>query len=610
IGPEGAIYVADMYREIVEHPKSLPPQIKDKLDLTSGRDRGRIYRLTPSQFTYQAPPSLADASLEALVMELEHPNMQRRLTASRLLYQHQDQAAAKLLRARLRQSPPAVGVISMLYSLDSLGALEDSDLLAALDHAHPQVRRHAIRLAEQRLNDSPQLLDQVCRRADDDSLPVRFQLALSLAYCDSPQVAGALAELILHTPNRDVTAASLIAAHSCAGPVLAAVVNNHDFRRSGAGQRVVSQLVRQVRMQQLPADVELLAGLVGQAPDQNLSSAAVTTALALGPLDASRPGGETNRNLRRLARLQEQTLAQVEDTAEHVLADAGAKAVDKQQAIGVLSLGNLDNIQQVLIDQLTREGDPSLAKALAASLGQRDSPVVAEVLLRAWPDMPEPARDQAAGVLSSRADWAQELLAACESEAIRYADLPPACSITLCNFPNKKVSDRAKNLRGQNDPVERQQAFRSYLDVLNLKGAAERGEPLFVKHCANCHQVLNHGYAIGPNLTSMVSRGNEAMLYNILVPNAEIAPQFSCVTIVTNEGRIHTGLVAAETGSSVTLKGAEGEVTTLLKVDIDEMFDSGASLMPEGLEKAIDKQAMADLLAYLNQSAQATGGSK
>ena len=62
-----------------------------------------------------------------------------------------------------------------------------------------------------------------------------------------------------------------------------------------------------------------------------------------------------------------------------------------------------------------------------------------------------------------------------------------------------------------------------------------------------------------------------------------------------------TGMVAAETASSVTLRRAESATDTVLRVDIEELKSTGLSIMPEGLEKSIDVQAMADIISYLLQ---------
>ncbi len=63
--PDGSLHVIDVCREVIEHPKSLPPEIKQHLDLTSGRDRGRIYRVVPTDFQgNRKTAKLSESSVE------------------------------------------------------------------------------------------------------------------------------------------------------------------------------------------------------------------------------------------------------------------------------------------------------------------------------------------------------------------------------------------------------------------------------------------------------------------------------------------------------------------------------------------------------------------
>ena len=117
--------------------------------------------------------------------------------------------------------------------------------------------------------------------------------------------------------------------------------------------------------------------------------------------------------------------------------------------------------------------------------------------------------------------------------------------------------------------------------------------------CAACHRVEGVGHDIGSSLAAMKNRGPEAILVNMLDPNREVNPQFVNYTLVTSDGRILTGMIDAETATSVTLKRAEGATDTVLRVNIDELAATGKSLMPEGLEQQLDRQAVADLIAYL-----------
>jgi putative heme-binding domain-containing protein len=101
----------------------------------------------------------------------------------------------------------------------------------------------------------------------------------------------------------------------------------------------------------------------------------------------------------------------------------------------------------------------------------------------------------------------------------------------------------------------------------------------------------------------MISRGAESVLFNILAPSSEVDPQYLEYTIVTADGQVLTGVIAGQTATAVTLRSAENKLTTVLRVDIEDMQNFGKSLMPEGFEKLIDKPAMADLLTFLQQAA-------
>jgi putative heme-binding domain-containing protein len=101
----------------------------------------------------------------------------------------------------------------------------------------------------------------------------------------------------------------------------------------------------------------------------------------------------------------------------------------------------------------------------------------------------------------------------------------------------------------------------------------------------------------------MVSRGTEAILFNVLVPNGEVDPRFLEYVLVTTDGEVITGIIASESSTSVTLRTADNKTTSVLRADIEELRNTGKSLMPEGFEKTIDKAAMADLLAFLKESA-------
>ncbi len=135
--PDGTLHVLDMYRETIEHPWSIADDLKARLDLESGRDRGRIYRLSPPGFKAPRPPSLAQATTAELVAHLANPNSWWRETAQRLLCQRQDRSATAPLRALLHEGHEPLGRLHAPWTLSGLGALDEADLLRAIHDERP-----------------------------------------------------------------------------------------------------------------------------------------------------------------------------------------------------------------------------------------------------------------------------------------------------------------------------------------------------------------------------------------------------------------------------------------------------------------------------------------
>ena len=178
-------------------------------------------------------------------------------------------------------------------------------------------------------------------------------------------------------------------------------------------------------------------------------------------------------------------------------------------------------------------------------------------------------------------------------------DLEPTRMKLLASHRNESIRQRAAGLIEATQSSDRHSVLADYRESLEMQGDATRGRAVFKKVCATCHQVEGFGHALAPNLAAMQNRGPETILSNVLVPNREVNPQYLNYALITTDGRALTGMIAAETATSVTLKRADNATDTVLRIDIEELRSTGVSLMPEGMEKQIDKQAMADLIAYL-----------
>ena len=255
VGPDGALYIADMYREVIEHPWSLPHGIKQHIDLDSGNDRGRIYRIVLENFVQPKLPGLGQATLKELVATLDHPNGWHRSTATRLLYERHDQVAVEPVRRLAKHGKTAPGRMSANYSLAALGALKSSDLVLALADESPVVRAHAIRLAEGFLPelqpgaagqatvfDSP-LAASLRRLTNDPDAQVRYQLGWTLGGLRIPGKAVAVAALLRHgAGDRWQQAAALNAAVTNHAKIVEALKSDETFAMSNTGSEIVKQL--------------------------------------------------------------------------------------------------------------------------------------------------------------------------------------------------------------------------------------------------------------------------------------------------------------------------------------------------------------------------------
>jgi len=119
-----------------------------------------------------------------------------------------------------------------------------------------------------------------------------------------------------------------------------------------------------------------------------------------------------------------------------------------------------------------------------------------------------------------------------------------------------------------------------------------------VKRCSVCHRLEEVGHAVGPDLASYAVKPPQALLIAVLDPNQAIDNRYVSYSAATNDGRIFSGILANESGGSITLAMQEGKEAVILRSDLDELQATGKSLMPEGLERDLTEQDMADLIAY------------
>src|SRR5229473_3595114 len=196
VGPDGALYVMDFYRLMIEHPEWMSTEAQNSKDLTKGIDRGRIYRIVPDGSPAPKPIKLGSASNSELARELANPVIWWRRTAQRLLVDRKAVDVAPELTRMVHESPSAVGRLHALWTLEGLGELKAAEIDTALRDPEPGVRENAIVLAEPRLANSPALIQKLIGMGKDPDARVRFQLLCTLGTLNSPVVRATRDELL------------------------------------------------------------------------------------------------------------------------------------------------------------------------------------------------------------------------------------------------------------------------------------------------------------------------------------------------------------------------------------------------------------------------------
>lgn len=653
--PDGCLHVCDMYREVIEHPWSIPDDIHTAVDLLRGRDRGRIWRLAPksgplsplsgapqakqspntspdtqspnnSKEPSTSPPQtaqrtvrttlLSHASTADLVTLLDHPNAWHRETAQRLLFERQDKAAVEPLRALVQSVGKSLTKIEATWALEGMSRLTDDDLLRhALDDENPYLREAGVVLFAPRLKKEGGIWGGVSDRLSDTSSRVRFAACLAIG-------GSAFTNLWHHMGD--------VAMQSKDDPWLRTAAQSFP---SGLVAFSVEELMERPVLETpgLIAYVYDCGVMLGSDPDRDTAvwdfflsalsrkypnKAAVAEAGLLGlckglarhgksPLDAST--SEKNKYW----------LHTMANQAARDAADSSFPTEVRERKIALLAVeDDWKKLQPVARHLLDFRQEDRVQLATVQMLGQRRDAEVADMLIEVWPRLSPPIRETVVTILLSRTDRIAKLLDAIEAKKITPAQLSVAAKATLGRQKNPALAKRIATLIGDGSSSNRKKVVERYAVAMGLRSEGvvgpgksggdaastadpTRGSKVYETACMVCHKFADKGNDVGPHLGTIKAWTAEQLVTNILDPNREVSPNFALYLVETKDGRTLSGLITSETAGNLTLKRADGGTDTVLRSEIKSLTSPGISLMPEGLEAAITPQQMADLIAYL-----------
>lgn len=594
-GPDGALWIADMYRYVIEHPEWIPVEWQKKLDLRAGADKGRIYRVYPVDMKPRAIPRLDRLDTAGLVAALDSPSGWQRDLAQMMLLWRNDKAAVPLLEKLAAEGKRPLARLHALCTLDGLGALTAEALRRGLADLHPGVRRHAVRLCEGPAGLRPPLADLV-KLVEDADPHVRMQLAYTLGQWDDAEAGRGLGKLAVGAGEDRYLVAAVMSSVNQAklGPMLLAVLESG--KKTAPSEQVIQQLLR---LASAYGDANALGTLIDTLarPEDGKFAAWQVRTLAAVLDSVSERGGQTD------PRWQEYLgrLAKLFAAARALAADAKAPLADRAAAVRVLGRGPDHRAEdaKMLTGFLTPQAPTELQAAAVSALGRLADANVPELLLQGWRGYGPALRGQVLDELLRREAWVSAVLDAIERKDILAVDIDAGRRLRLFQQKNTALRERAAKLFAGTVNPDREKVVQSYRPVLNLKGDAKRGTQVFAKHCATCHRFQGVGEEVGPDLASLGDKSPEALLVAILDPNRAVEARYIAYIAVTKSGVNYTGLLANETGNSITLVSQDGKRHTILRSDLEVLSSTDKSAMPEGLEKDLKPQDIADVIAHL-----------
>ncbi len=627
-GPDGCLYVLDWYdRYHCYQDANRDPKGIDRL-------RGRLYRIRYKD-TPRAPKfDLARESDEQLIKRLHSPNNFYRDLAQRLLCErNHPETRAALEKLVLSEQAPRKARLHALWSLVGTGSLTPSFHEKLLAHRDATFRAWGVRAAGNFGKVEPSLRDRVVSLAKDPSADVQLQVAIAARKLQGVDAIPLLVE-VLSRCGQDVLIPHIVwqNLHPLLETQSAAfikLVEKADLQKAQPLAALLPRAIERIlaaRKLDAPALAGLLA-LLSEGRNANPVACGQCLALLATKVQTGELSGDSLMSLQgRIAPLvarmmkndRDQTLA-LEATA--LAASWRDPAALERMRTGLADPRSTEEIRAKALAALIAANDAGLLPAVrklfkdrqATSarfrgevlglLGKWDHPQVATVILDEYPSLESELQPRAIELLTQRRAWSDKLLQAIASKKIPATALNVNQVRKMLASKDPALAARVREVWGtfrEDRNPEREKIVNEMRAFLRkTPGNARAGMLVFKNVCAQCHKIHGEGQEVGPDITSNGRADFEQLLSNVFDPSLVIGAGYIATTVNTRKGQVITGLVVENSPQRIVLKIQGGKLETIARGDVEEVFVSKVSLMPEGLEKQIKPQELADLFAFL-----------
>ncbi len=648
LGPDGALYIVDMYRAVIEHPEYMPTELKTRSDLSHGSERGRIWRVVgrtpigePDQikpimtFPWTTIPFPTDPQVIAQLVE--YPNAWHRDTAQRLLVERHAVEAEECLRDILAKEPSDLGAIVALRTLHGLGLLKAQDIndiiqrevlnlpdLSKFKHSGlivhgqaPQLTHEAVKLAEQFVANDTDLASSLIKLGKrEESSNLVSKLHLSLGQLGDRYRQERTLLTIEHLQGGYAYDVPSIALGE--GPFLTEIVNAilDDQIRTRDDNRPIKKTRRRddgptMRQSRLLIDepsIEwsnlLVATIRGASPEElpmlfgRVVKLNNVSDILLVAQTLNTRGGTVNS----LVDTSPEMRVDWNEFLERLIETCSSNTVPDERLarmIPCLKFSLPDKTAPVLRQILASESTTEVYKAVLETASALPDPDAGELLLHQFSQRSPVLRSTIISGLLATEPRITKLLDLVESNQISFLEIGQTRLASLQQVKNPEIQSRLQKLIAANAPADRSKVLEEYQAALTHEHDPLRGRELFAKNCAQCHKIGDLGVDVAPNISDSRVKTHAQLLVDILDPNRAIDNNYFSYTLVDTAGTVSTGIISSETSSSVTMKQPEGKTITVLRSEIEQLKPNGVSLMPVGFEKQLSVAQLADVISFI-----------
>ena len=544
-GPDGALYVVDFYRQWVEHPHWVAPELRNKINWRNGENHGRIWRIRHKNLPLAPIANLAKATSSELLTQLANTNGWVRDNAHRLLAEREelDQTDVEAIVQRVKNSPE--GQVHAMYLLHERDRLDPKSLILFLE----TIPEPALKLARQ-------ILDPKSFRSwrfTEASLDRIREAALK--HTNSPNGRVRLQVALLARDLRSLTA---LATHPDLDQFQSAAL------AANAPPGLLTKLLP-ILPKATPAQLSLLQQLAKSSNSEQLTQwlqqndsertvflwSAISNKSAIPQDKIEKYASTAKEPAARLAAIElltsDSTLAKLLNSAEPAQIAAAKTLIKKGSSAKVFDQ----------FTNLTRN-----AKRAAISAAAQHEASALELLKR-----------------------------------VPLSEIDPSSRQTLSKFkPAKTLLDE---LLKNHTSASRAEAIEKLRHIVREEGNRREGAKVYEQACAMCHKLYGFGQQVGPDLSAIGQQSKETLLMHILDPNRQILPDFMAYTATTRDDETHTGILIDENDDFLTLRRPNLPDLRLEKSKINAFKSETKSLMPEQLETSLTPAHLRDLLEFL-----------